>query len=77
MTEANNKNLCNTTHEASDENYLKESKNFTDEFLHICNTNHNEPQNITNYLKNNIRTTSLERGLFSQVLLVQRKVMTE
>ena len=48
MTEANNKNLCNTTHEASDENYLKESKNFTDEFLQIFNTKTNEPQNITN-----------------------------
>ena len=76
-TDTNNKKSWKTIYKLFHENYFKESKNFTDEFLHICNTNNNEPQNIPNYLKNNIRTTSLERGLFSQVLLVQRKVMTE
>ena len=28
------------------ENFFKEGKTFTDEFLHICNTKPNEPQNI-------------------------------
>ena len=51
-------------YEAIEENYVKEGKIFTIEFLQICQDNLNELQNIPEYLKKHIKINSLENGLF-------------
>ena len=47
-TDKNENSTCKTVYKANDENYFKESKKLTDEFLKMCKINPNEPQNITN-----------------------------
>ena len=53
------KKSWNTISKAIDENYFGGGKNLTGEFLQMCKTRPNEPQNIPNYLNKNIRTTAL------------------
>ena len=43
----------------------------------MCKTNPNLPQNIPDDLNNKFMENSLEIGLFSQVVLIQRKVTEE
>ena len=47
------------------------------EFLHMCKTNPNLPQNIPDDLNNKFMENALEIGFFSQVVLIQRKVTEE
>ena len=50
-----------------DENYFEEGENITDDLIQMCETKPNKLKNNTNELNKNIRTTSIENGLLSQV----------
>ena len=60
----NNKKLWETIYEAIAENYFKERKELTDEFIQMWKTNNNKQQNIKTELNQKVITTLLLRKVF-------------
>ena len=60
-------------YEVIDEDYIKNSHIFPDDFITKCKQCPNEPQNISRDVKNNIKGMAMEQSLFAQVIVFRRK----
>ena len=60
-------------YEVIDEDYIKNSHIFTDDFITKCKQYLNEPQNISSDVKNNIKRMAMEQSLYAQVIMFWRK----
>ena len=56
-----------TIYEVIDEDYIKNSNIFPDDFITICKLCPNVPQTISNDVKNNIKRMATEQSLYAQV----------
>ena len=73
----NYKNTWRAIYEAIDEHYFGELKLFTIAFNNICKNHLNEPQNIPDDIKNNLKTKSMEANVYSQVMNISHKIMVQ
>ena len=53
--------------------YFKAVKLFPSEFLNQCKNISNEPQNILNEVKADLKKMALENGLYAQVVMISRR----
>ena len=60
-------------YEVIDEDYIKDSKIFPDDFIKECKNNSNEAHDIPREVKNNIKRMALELGLYAQVIMLRQK----
>ena len=60
-------------YEVIDEDYIKNSHIFPDDFITKCKQCPNEPQNISSEVKNNIKRMTMEQSLYAQVIMFRRK----
>ena len=60
-------------YEVIDEDYIKNSNIFPDDFIIKCTQFPNEPQNIYVVVKNNIKRMAMEKGLYAQVIKFRLK----
>ena len=60
-------------YEVIDEDYIKNSHIFPDDFIKRCKQCLNKPQNISRYVKNNIKHMAMEQILYAQVIMFWRK----
>ena len=67
------KNKRRPIYEVIDEDYIKNSNIFPDDFITKCKQCPNEPQNISSDVKNNIKRTAMEQSLYAQVIMFWRK----
>ena len=75
MTNVENyKNPLNIIYEAIGENYFKEGKNFTDEFLQMCRNNTNEPQRIPHNLKNKVKINDTKNRFYNKLCLYDARL---
>ena len=52
------------------EDYIKDSKIFSDDFIKECMDNSNEARDIPRDVKNNIKRMEMEQGLYAQVIVL-------
>ena len=57
-----------TIYEVIDEDYIKNSDIFPDDFITKCKQCPNIPQTISNDVKNNIKRMAMEQSLYAQVI---------
>ena len=55
-----------------DEAYIKDSKTFSDDFIKECKNYSNEAHYIPHEVKNNIKRTAMEQGLYEKVVKLRR-----
>ena len=60
-------------YEVIDEAYTKQSNIFPDDFIRECKNNSNEPQFISNEVKNNIKRMAMEQSLYAQAFKLRSK----
>ena len=60
-------------YEVIDEDYIKNSHIFPDDFITKCKQCPNEPQTILGVVKNNIKHMAMEQSLYAQVIKFWRK----
>ena len=60
-------------YEVIDEDYIKNSRIFPDDFITKCKQCPNEPQNISSDVKNTIKRMAMEQSLYAQVIKFRRK----
>ena len=60
-------------YEVIDEDYIKGSKIFSDEFIKECMDNSNKAHDIPREVKNNIKLMAMEQGLYVKVVKLRRK----
>ena len=59
-------------YEVIDEDYIKNSHIFPDDFITKCKQCPNEPQKISSYVKNNIKCMEMGQSLYAQVIIFRR-----
>ena len=62
-----------TIYDVIDEDYIKNSNIFPDAFIEKCKLCPNEPQTISNDVKNNIKHMATKNSLYAQVIKFRRK----
>ena len=60
-------------YEVIDEDYIKNSNIFPEDFIIKCKQFTNEPQTISVVVKNNIKRMAMEQRLYAQVIKFRRK----
>ena len=60
-------------YEVIDEDYIKNSHIFPDDFTTKCKQCPNKPQNISSDVKNNMKRMAMEQSLYAQVIMFRRK----
>ena len=66
---------CRPIYEVIYEAYIKDSKNFPDNFIRDCKNNSNKARDIPRDVKNNIKRMEMEQSLYSQVIRIRRKYL--
>ena len=59
-------------YEVIDESYIKDSKNFPDDFIKECMDNSDKAHNIPRDVKNNIKLMVMEKWLYAQVIMLRQ-----
>ena len=62
-----------TIYEVIDEDYIKNSNIFPDNFITKCKQCPNVPHTISNDVKNKIKPMAMEQSLYAQVIKFRRK----
>ena len=62
-----------TIYEVIDTDYIQKTNIFPNAFIAKCKLNPNEPQTISNDVKNNIKRMAMEQSLYAQVIMFWRK----
>ena len=60
-------------YEVIDEDYIKISNIFPDDFITKCKECPNVSQTISNDVKNNIKRMAMEQSLYAQVIMFRKK----
>ena len=68
-----NKTKWRPIYQVIDEDYIKDSTIFPDDFIRECKKKPNEPQYILVDVKNNIKLMAMEQSLYAQVIKFRRK----